>query len=237
MSLKTEIQSIIESYESRLNTYKDDRAKLEKQRGDYSANKFSELENALKTPLLSVDNDTKNKISDVIESSIEEIKGKRISGSDFQVKLSNALMFINALSDGINDKMALELVMPFLGDFPTMNRLSVVLSGNPKAGELHTTLHALNGYNTLVKDLNELSNGYKNVLEWDTYNDFEGVITRDYLNQMFANYEKKMEDLNKIYMASESDVERVVNDFTSQLTHNPTLSSTESFVAGFNSED
>jgi hypothetical protein len=210
MSLKDEVQTILNKYVDNCEALN---AELQKVTVNptYSGAFRKEKSDEILLHQNQLDVNYRNKIRELFQSNVDEIRDKRITTSDFQFRLSNALTFIQAMRGDLDDKTAFSLVMPFFGDYPTMSRLLSLLKF-PK-DEITATNYALTGYETMINHLTKLCKICVSLVDHFIFGSVEMVILNDLFLNNWEIYEDDLEQLNKMYMASESDIDTVITDF------------------------
>ncbi len=207
MSIKTKVNTLTASFKEAVDKYKKDKAALQESKmysADYIASEIGKLDTALNTLVA----DSNAMLQTIFQESIDEIKSNKAGGSDFESKLSNALTFINALGDRLNDETAFALAQPFFKDYQTMHRLSLVLAD--KRGIPATRL-AVEGYDKAIEKLQNIQVKFRSL-----FNSFRndagllGIVSSQYLLAEIDAYEAYTERLYEYLSTSADDAGKVV---------------------------
>lgn len=212
MSLKTEIKGLFDKYEVAHKTFTET---VDKWKNNDLYNR-GVIDGYIKNATLEMEaaDQAYNKTFMVtVQRYIDEITGKRADkAADFQLKVSNALSFINMMGDDITDVKAFELVRPFFGDYPTMTHFAGALSS--KKDKVYVTFKAVNGYNTLLRYLKFIVSSTPFSYRLGTYEtDMERALKLQMLNEKVDVFEKVLNFLNILYLADEGEEAAAIDAF------------------------
>ncbi|MCL2337700.1 MAG: hypothetical protein FWC60_09795 [Firmicutes bacterium] len=172
-------------------------------------------------------------LNTIYQNAIDNIKGARLSGSDFQNSLTQALSFINLMDGSITDRIAFDLAQPLLGDAQAMNRFYVVLLD--RLTQPSVTLDTLAGFSSSVDMLKRLQdetagtfsrpwgNGKMGLLFGDPFggedpmggpenvNSFNLAmeLVTAYINNQVDAYEAHMSELQQTFSATPEQVDKL----------------------------
>lgn len=207
MFIKSKIETLTASFKEAANKFINDKTTLENS-NMFSASFISEETRNLTSEMQSVCDDANAMLQAILQEGIDEIRGKKVGGNDFESKLSNALSFINMLGEKLTDISAFALVQPFFGDFQTMHRLSMAFESK---ANIPATTFAVSGYDSAIAKLKNMQINYKTVFTVPNQGgDLAAKMLAQYLMGEVDAYEAFIASLDEYLSASADDAETVI---------------------------